>query len=159
MINMSDINLNIRSQVGSSQASATQGPTYKHPTNQTLLQCRLFKVHQRIHLMHQLQCPALGILRLHSDLLLCLCDRATPELIELFTQEQNLRVPSWGDHPASRTTKRSFAIGSGRNQMFSEAFITAVSKVLSCEKLMSMLMAMIVDNRAESISGYVYSRS
>ena len=134
-------------------------PTYKHPTNQTLLQCRLFKVHQRIHLMHQLQCPALGILRLHSDLLLCLCDRATPELIELFTQEQNLRVPSWGGQSGEQNNQEENAIGSGRNQMFSEAFITAVSKALSCEKLMSTLMAMIVDNRAESITGYVYSRS
>ena len=62
-------------------------------------------------------------------------------------------------NPASRTTKRSFAISSGRNQMFSGAFITAVSKALSCEKLMSTLMAMIVDYRAESITGYVYSRS
>ena len=61
--------------------------------------------------------------------------------------------------PGEQNTKRSFANSSGRNQMFSEAFIMAVSKALSCEKLMSTLMAMIVDNRAESISGYVYSRS
>ena len=53
-------------------------------TNKSLLQCRLCKVHQRLHLMLQLQCSALGILKLHSDLLLCLRDRAAPDLVEPF---------------------------------------------------------------------------
>ena len=50
-------------------------------------------------------------------------------------------------NPASRKPRRSFAIGSGRNLMFSKASVTVVSKALSFEKLVSTLMAMTVDKK------------
>ena len=62
-------------------------------------------------------------------------------------------------NPASRKPRRSFAIGSGRNLMFPKASVTAVSKALSFEKLVSTLMAMTVDKRAESISCFVSQAS
>ena len=60
---------------------------------------------------------------------------------------------------ASRTPKRSFAIGSGKNLMFPKASVTAVSKALSFEKLVSTLIAMTVDKRPESIPSFVSQAS
>ena len=62
-------------------------------------------------------------------------------------------------NPASRTPRRSFAIGSGKNLMFSKASVTAMTKLLCFEKLVSTLMAMTVDKRAESIPGFVSQAS
>ena len=55
--------------------------------------------------MLQLQCSALGILKLHSDLLLCLRDRAAPDFNELFSPEQNLRAPSWDGQSGGQNTQ------------------------------------------------------
>ena len=55
--------------------------------------------------MLQLQCSALGILELHSDLLLFLRDRAAPNLNELFSHEQNLRAPSWDGQSGEQNTQ------------------------------------------------------